>query len=639
VAETQFDAKTSFLSEIHGSEDVKKLSDEQLPALCDEIRAKLITHVTKNGGHLASNLGVVELTVAIHRVFDSLKDHIIFDVGHQSYVHKMLTDRADRFDTLRQPGGLSGFPKRDESPHDAFGTGHASTSLSAGLGFAYADQQKGNDNYTVVVLGDGAFTGGMIHEALNNCNKRLKLILIINENEMSISKNIGHFAQALAQLRTRPGYLRTKTVVDRILEHIPLVGKPTKRMISTVKSAMKESLYGSNYFENMGLRYLGPADGNQIADVETLLRRAKECKRSCVIHLKTVKGKGYEPAMLSPARYHSLPPAENSLHSPKPSLTFSQAFGQTLTELAANDPTLCAITAAMKQGTGLSGFAAEYPSRLYDVGIAEAHAVTFAAGLSAGGYRPVVAIYSTFLQRSYDNILHDVALQNLPVTFCIDRAGLNAADGPTHHGIFDVSFLMQTPTMQLYEPINTQRLRELMTAILSEPATSPVAIRYPSGVDHPLLNAHFSPEKRFPFAEGSYSDFDPAQPPSTLILTYGRICSQAILAKERYEHPSQVGIVCVEQLQPHTALLEQLTTLLKRPDAPEKLILLEEGIWRGGFAMNVLSELQECVPPAQMPRIHTLAIRDHFCAQTKDGSIYAAAGLDAQHIMNLLHGD
>ena len=275
MAENEFPQKQSVISKIHTSGDVQKLSAEQLTVLCQEIRSELIKHVSHNGGHLASNLGVVELTVAIHRVFDSLKDHIIFDVGHQSYVHKMLTGRAALFDTLRQPGGISGFPKRDESPHDAFGTGHASTSLSAGLGFANADLMQGNDNYTIVVLGDGAFTGGMIHEALNNCNKNLKLILIINENEMSISKNIGHFAQELAHLRTRPGYLRTKTVVERVLEHIPLVGKPTKRMVSSVKNALKESLYGSNYFENMGLRYLGPADGNRLTDVEALLQRAK----------------------------------------------------------------------------------------------------------------------------------------------------------------------------------------------------------------------------------------------------------------------------------------------------------------------------------------------------------------------------
>ncbi len=639
MAEKDILQDQSILSNIQASDDVKKLTAEQLPALCEEIRSKLIKHVSHNGGHLASNLGVVELTVAIHRVFDSLTDHIIFDVGHQSYVHKMLTGRADLFDTLRCPGGISGFPKREESPHDAFGTGHASTSLSAGLGFACADQMQGKDNYTVVVLGDGAFTGGMIHEALNNCNKNLKLILIINENEMSISKNIGHFAQELAHLRTRPGYFRTKTAIERILGHIPLVGKPTKRMVSSVKNALKESLYGSNYFENMGLRYLGPADGNRLPDVEALLQRAKASGKACVIHLKTLKGKGYEPAVLAPAKYHALPPSDKKLNQDASGKTFSQVFGQTLIELAHRDPSICAITAAMKNGTGLRDFGEVFPNRLYDVGIAEAHAVTFAAGLCAGGYRPVVAIYSTFLQRSYDNIIHDVALQKLPVIFCIDRAGLNAADGPTHHGIFDVSFLMQTPGMQLYAPISTHRLRELLHSIINDQPAAPIAIRYPAGLDDDRLNAHFSPENRFLFADGSYSDFDPNEPPSTLILTYGHICTQAILAKQRFERPNDVGIVCVEQLQPHNALLDALQTLLNRPDAPQKLIFLEEGIWRGGFSMNVIVEIQERILPSCLPTIRTFAIRDHFCSPSKNESVYSCAGIDADHILAELQGE
>lgn len=344
--------------------------------------------------------------------------------------------------------------------------------------------------------------------------------------------------------------------------------------------------------------------------------------------------------MLAPSRYHALPPVMTPQDTPEaPTQSFSQTFGQTLTELAQKDPTLCAITAAMKQGTGLNDFGEAFPTRLYDVGIAEAHAVTFAAGLSAGGYRPIVAIYSTFLQRSYDNILHDIALQRLPVTFCIDRAGLNAADGPTHHGIFDVSFLMQTPSMQLYEPICTQGLRELMTKLLTQPQTTPIAIRYPSGTDDARLSAYFSPQTRFSFSMGSYSDFDPNEPPSTLILTYGRICSQAILAKERYKNPKDVGIICVEQLQPHTALLDQLTALLARPKAPAKLIFVEEGIWRGGFAMNMITALQERLATSAMPQIRTLAIRDDFCVPAKNESIYACAGLDADHILAELQGE
>ncbi|MBQ7338386.1 MAG: 1-deoxy-D-xylulose-5-phosphate synthase [Clostridia bacterium] len=625
----------AILPSIKDSRDVKNIPVEQLPTLCHEIRKTLVEKVTKCGGHLASNLGVVELTVAIHRVFDSLHDHIIFDVGHQSYVHKMLTGRCDQFDSLRRPGGLSGFPKREESPHDAFGTGHASTSLSAGLGFAQADLLDGKDDFTIVVLGDGAFTGGMIHEALNNCSSDLKLILIINENEMSISKNIGHFAQELAQLRSRPAYLRTKTAVEKILEHIPLIGKPTRRLVSGVKNAVKESLYGSNYFENMGLRYLGPADGNNLSEVETLLRRAKNGNRACVIHLKTVKGKGYEPAMRAPSQYHALPPARtgDTAAQNETTLTFSQTFGQTLTALASKDERLCAITAAMQHGTGLIPFAKAYPNRLFDVGIAEEHAVTFAAGLCAQGYHPVVAIYSTFLQRSYDNILHDVALQKLPVMFCIDRAGLNAADGPTHHGIFDVAFLMHVPGMRIYEPYNTQRLSELLCALQAEGYSSPVAIRYPSGKDDLTLTAHFSPDKRFSLATGSYCDFDPETPPSTLILTYGRICGEAIRAKNQYKSPERVGIVYIEKLFPHEELLEYLDRILRQNHPPKKLIFLEEGILRGGLAMNLSFALQERLAAKMLPDIRTLAIRDSFCVQTENEPIFATARIDAASIL------
>ncbi len=641
MVEEKAAAQTShLLATIQNSSDVKSISTEQLPQLCDEIRKTLVKRVTKNGGHLASNLGVVELTVAIHRVFDSLHDHIIFDVGHQSYVHKMLTGRADRMQTLRRPGGLSGFPKREESPHDAFGTGHASTSLSAGLGFAQADRLSGSDAYTIVVLGDGAFTGGMIHEALNNCRDDLPLILIINENEMSISKNIGQFAKSLALLRSRPAYLRTKTAVEKILEFIPLIGKPTRRLISGLKKAVKESLYGSNYFENLGLKYLGPADGNQISEVEALLRRAKQSQKTCVIHLKTLKGNGYEPAVRAPAQYHALPPAPKADKAAETASqeTFSQAFGSSLTDLAAKDDKICAITAAMKQGTGLQPFAERFPDRFFDVGIAEEHAVTFAAGLSAEGYRPVVAIYSTFLQRSYDQILHDVSLQRLPVVFCIDRAGLNAADGPTHHGIFDVSFLLQTPGMQIYEPFSTERLRELMAELFTTPQSSALAIRYPSGKDNPALTAHFSPDKRFSPAHGIFSDFDPQTPPDTLILSYGRITAEAIRAKEMLQAEADVGILYLERLQPHQALLSYLEAVITAKKPIQRLLFLEEGVLRGGLAMNLTFALQERIPSHKLPHMQTLAIRDSFCIQSTDEPIYHTAGLDAQAIVDAIHG-
>ena len=449
------------LNRINSPDDLKAIPAEELPVLAEEIRRFLVDRVLENGGHLASNLGVVELSLAIHRVFSTPQDHIIFDVGHQAYVHKLITGRRERFETLRQAGGLSGFPKRTESEHDAFGTGHSSTSLSAALGFAEADKLKGSDAYTVCILGDGAYTGGMIHEALNNCRKKLNLIIILNENEMSISKNIGRFAKTLSRLRSSKGYFRTKNATGSIMRKIPLIGKPLFLGLRRIKMGLKAALYGSNYFENLGLYYLGPVNGNDEEAVERLLREAKESRQCCVIHLKTQKGKGYAPAVASPDQYHGVAPANAPSHT---GTSFSAEMGAHLTELATKNEKICAITAAMPSGTGLLPFKAQHPTRFFDVGIAEEHAVTFAAGLAANGYRPVVAVYSTFLQRSYDNIIHDVALQNLPVVFCIDRAGLNASDGATHHGIFDVAFLSEIPNLKLTVPHD----REIIEAILEK---------------------------------------------------------------------------------------------------------------------------------------------------------------------------
>ena len=408
-----------YLSRVNTPDDLKTLSQDELTALSAEIRDFLVKRVSINGGHLASNLGVVELTLAIHRVFSTPKDHLIFDVGHQSYVHKLLTGRRDRFETLRRGGGLSGFPKRSESEHDCFGAGHSSTSLSAALGFAESDRLAGSDAYTVCVFGDGAYTGGMIHEALNNCSRKLRLIIIINENEMSISKNIGRFARNLSRLRSSRGYFRTKSATATLLGKIPLLGRPLVNLIRNIKIAFKNMLYGSNYFENLGLYYLGPIDGNDEAAVERLLQEAKTTKQSCIIHVKTKKGKGYAPAETYPDLFHGVSPSKSTVPEGN---SFSQEMGETLCKMAEENPKICAITAAMADGTGLTGFAEAYPNRFFDVGIAEEHAVTFAAGMAANGYRPVAAIYSTFLQRAYDNILHDVALQRLPVVFAVDSA-------------------------------------------------------------------------------------------------------------------------------------------------------------------------------------------------------------------------
>lgn len=607
------------LKDIDSPSDVKKIPSKEIPRLCEEIRELLVDRVTENGGHLSSNLGAVELSVAIHRVFDSPKDRIIFDVGHQSYIHKLLTGRREEFSKLRMGGGLSGFPKRSESEHDAFGTGHSSTSLSAGLGFAEAERLNGSDNYTVVVLGDGAFTGGMIHEALNNCKKSLRLILIINENEMSISKNTGLFARNLSRLRARPGYYKTKSAVEKFFEHIPLIGKPIIKLLSAIKRRFKKLFYASNYFEQLGFSYFGPADGNREDVVEDYLRAAKARKKCCVVHLKTLKGKGYEPAERNPDSYHGLSPKGMSA----PDKTFSSELGRILTETAFENEKVCAITAAMMQGTGLTPFKESHPKRFYDVGIAEEHAVTFAAGLSAGGYLPAVAIYSTFLQRAYDNIIHDVALQRLPVLFCIDRAGLNARDGATHHGIFDVSFLLEIPSMDIWEPLTFRSLEKTVKGYFSTENKLPTAVRYPSGGENPLINAFMENDKKAEIAEGVYADYDLNNIPDNIVITYGRLLSETI--KARNEADKSVGIIACEHLVPSDSLCDAILPYI----SGKNIIFAEEGIYSGSLSMNISSKINE---RSSKEKITVLAIKDSFVIQEREESIFKTAGIDKDAI-------
>lgn len=613
---------------VRSPEDVSAMSREDIPALCRKLRRVIIEQTRRTGGHLASNLGVVEMTVAIHRVFHAPVDHIVFDVGHQSYVHKLLTGRADAFWTLRTPGGLSGFPRRDESEYDAFGTGHASTSLSAALGLARAAKMSGSEAYTVVVLGDGALTGGMIHEALNNCESDLRLIVILNENEMSISKNEGRFARLLTKLRTSQGYSNTKSALERTLSHIPLVGEPVKNGLSQVKKGLKRVLYSNNYFESMGLNYFGPADGHDEALMEQLLRTAKQKGGCSIIHVKTIKGKGYPPAEQNPALYHGLA----SQGSKAEGATFSETFGQALTDLAGQNERICAITAAMREGTGLVPFAAVHPDRFFDVGIAEEHAVTFAAGLSAGDYTPVVAVYSTFLQRSYDQILHDVALQSLPVLFAIDRAGLNAADGLTHHGIYDVAFLSDIPAMEIWHPLTTESLRSRLTSLLTDGLSVPTAIRYHSGGDSEEIMALAA--RMTPLSDGLFADFDVEHPPKTVVVTHGRETIQALRAIEACGE--SVGLVVAEKLRPATALTDALVAMAEK--GVSKLVLCEEGIRSGGFAMTLATDLATRIPKNQMPILRIVAIdNDHVTPDPKVGeSIFDATGIGEKDILRAI---
>ncbi len=621
------------LSKINSPNDLKALPKEDLPRLAEEIRAFLIDQVTKNGGHLASNLGVVEMSLAIHRVFSTPHDHIIFDVGHQSYIHKLITGRREGFADLRRGGGLSGFPKRSESEHDCFGTGHSSTSLSAALGFAEADRLNGSDAYTICVLGDGAYTGGMIHEALNNCRQRLRLIIILNENEMSISKNIGRFAKSLSRLRSTRGYFRTKNATTSFLRKIPLIGKPIFFGLRRIKMLIKAALYGSNYFENLGLYYLGPVDGNDEEAIERLLHEAKDSKQSCVIHLKTKKGKGYEPAETTPDRFHGIAPAGTVIPD---GTNFSDEMGRLLTLMANEDPSICAITAAMAGGTGLQQFKEAHPNRFFDVGIAEEHAVTFAAGLSANGLSPVVAIYSTFLQRSYDNIIHDVALQGLPVVFCIDRAGLNASDGATHHGIFDVAFLSEIPGLTIYTPITRMSLRNALEEALH--GGVPAAIRYPSGYEDPVVVKAFYGEA-LPANIGIRNDFlrtegDSPEMLDALIITHGRIVREAMAASEILKQKGRrIGILLLEKIKPYDEIAEEITAFLPRKSC--KLLFLEEEIRAGGMGMMLFDALSK-QEKMQNKSVAIMALDDEFGIQERDEPIWRSVGLDRDSIVKII---
>lgn len=616
-------ADYKYLDKINSPADLKCLQEDEIAPLAEEIRHFLVEKVENNGGHLASNLGVVELTIAIHRVFDIPKDHLIFDVGHQSYVHKIITGRKDSFDELRQGGGLSGFTKRSESDCDCFGAGHSSTSISAGLGFAHADKMLNNDASTIVLLGDGAFTGGMVHEALNNCQRDLKLIIILNENEMSISKNIGSFAKVLTKLRLRKSYVNTKAITRRILTAIPLIGKPLLRLLRNTKKRIKDLFYGSNYFENFGLFYIGPIDGNDEKQVEDALRIAKNTNESVLIHVNTIKGKGYEPAEKDPGKYHGISPK-----NAKPQLSnFSNEFGKCMLNLAENDEKVCAITAAMLDGTGLSSFSEKYPSRTFDVGIAEEHALTFASGLAAEGMKPYFAVYSTFLQRSYDQIIHDMALQNLPVKICIDRAGLNASDGPTHHGIYDVAMLSHVPNITLYAPATYEALRATMKLV--NELDAPCAIRYNKGEEkEEIVREFYSKDVG---SLGIKTNFVSSEELDAIVITHGAIACEAIKAKEILKTKGiNLGIILAERIMPYSNLVDDILEVLPNKSMP--VVTLEEEIKAGGFGMMLLDKLNR-EPIMKNKKPYIIALENTF-ADKYGKSIYKSFGLDAESIAN-----
>ena len=506
-------------------EDLKKLSTGQCDDLCRQIRTLLIKTVSKNGGHLASNLGTVELTVALHRVFESPKDKIVWDVGHQAYTHKILTGRLDRFATLRKEGGISGFCRPDESEHDAFISGHSSNSISAALGIAYAKKLQGDDHHAIAVLGDGAMTGGLSYEGLNNAGKsETNIIVILNYNEMSISRNVGSMAKYLSQMRTKSSYLKTKTAVERMLDVTPVVGQPVKKVVRSSKNAFKNMLLHSTFFEDMGFEFIGPLDGHNIEELEAGLRAAKAMHKPVFIHVNTVKGKGYAPAEANPGEFHGVGSFEISTGNPDvvSSDSFSSVMGKELCRLARADKRICAVTAAMKYGTGLQYFAKNFPDRFFDVGIAEEHAVTFCGGLASAGMIPVFAVYSSFLQRGYDQLIHDLSIGGLHAVICVDRAGIVGSDGETHQGIFDISFLTSVPGTTIYSPSNYAELRLcLKKALLKDKAVS--VVRYPRGRDLSVYGVDSVGADHLHINNGS----------DTLILTYGRLFDNVSAAAEK----------------------------------------------------------------------------------------------------------
>ena len=558
-------------------EDLKKLSYAQCDDLCRQIRTLLIKTVSKNGGHLASNLGTVELTVALHRVFESPKDKIVWDVGHQAYTHKILTGRLDKFATLRQEGGISGFCRPDESEHDAFISGHSSNSISAALGIAYAKKLQGDEHHAIAVLGDGAMSGGLSYEGLNNAGKsETNMIVILNYNEMSISRNVGSMAKYLSQMRTKSSYLKTKTAVERVLDVTPVVGQPVKKVVRSSKNAFKNMLLHSTFFEDMGFEFIGPLDGHNIEELEAGLRTAKAMHKPVFVHVNTVKGKGYAPAEANPGEFHGVGSFEISTGNPDvvSADSFSSVMGKELCRLARADKRICAITAAMKYGTGLQYFAKNFPERFFDVGIAEEHAVTFCGGLASSGMIPVFAVYSTFLQRSYDQIIHDLSIGGLHAVICVDRAGIVGSDGETHQGIFDISYLSSIPNVTVYSPSNYDELRFcLKKAVLEDKAIS--VVRYPRGREASNKVLDSAGTGHVHIKNGGNS----------LILTYGRMFDNVSAAVGKL---GKDGLKCdVLKLVKIFPIEDEIVKIIKEYD---KVYFFEEAYKFGSLSEKMAAE-------------------------------------------------
>ncbi len=609
------------LMRIQEPDDVKKLSVTELEKLAAEIRQFMVDTVSQTGGHLAPSLGTVELTLALYSVYQFPQDKLVWDVGHQAYTHKILTGRRDRFSTLRQKGGITGFPNRAESPYDAFGVGHASTAISAALGMAVSRDLHGRSNKVVAVLGDGAFTGGMAFEALNHAGDlHTDLTVILNDNGRSIDKNVGAMSEYLSRIRVDPQYAKAKQDVHEFLDSIPHFGSRVLRTASIIKDSVRSALVPGDVFEELGFHYIGPIDGHNIGLLQEILSKARNMQGPVLIHVRTKKGKGYAPAEQAPGKFHGIgtfDPETGECGKKAGAPSYTSVFGQTMLDLAEKDPLLLAITAAMPAGTGLMPFKERYPKRYFDVGIAEEHAVTLAAGMAADGCHPVVAIYSTFAQRAFDQLEHDVCLQNLPVTLCLDRAGLVGADGPTHHGVFDLSYLRMMPNMTIFAPKDEEELRHMVwTAVHTN---GPTAVRYPrgAGLGVPLTDTYLD----IPIGKAEVL----RQGGKIALLAVGSMVDKVqkaadILAEE--------GITCTVVNMRFVKPLDR-DLLLALAGEMELFVTLEENALAGGFGSAVAEFLAD--EDLAVPLVR-FGIPDHFIEQGSPDELLALCGLQPEQI-------